>query len=50
MTDREFDAAVKKFEKARDAALKLSNFQLWAEDAEAIAEQLSMLIERMKAR
>jgi len=48
MTDKEFDAVVKLFEKAMDAALQLSTYQLWAEDAEAIAEQLSMLVERMK--
>lgn len=50
MTDKEFDDTVKLFEKARDKALKLSSFQLWAEDAEAIAEQLTMLIDRMKDR
>lgn len=48
MTDKEFDAAIKLFEKAQDAAMKLSTYQLWAEEAEAISEQLAMLIERMK--
>lgn len=50
MTDKEFAAAIKVFEKAMDTALKLSGFQLWAEDAEALGEQLSSLIERMKER
>jgi hypothetical protein len=48
MTDKEFDKATKLFEKARDAALKLSQYQLWAEDAEPLAEQLEMLVQRMK--
>lgn len=50
MTNREFDAKIKLFEKARDAALKLSGFQLWAEDCEPLAEQLELLIQRMKER
>lgn len=50
MTDKEFDKAIKTFEKARDVALKLSTFMLWTEDAEALVEQISILVERMKER
>ena len=50
MTDAEFDKARKAFEKARDEAVKLSSYQLWSEDCEPLAEQLELLVQKMKAR
>lgn len=50
LTDKEFDESIKLFEKAAAAASRLSSYQLWAEDAEALAEQLGLLVARMKER
>lgn len=50
MTNKEFDAAVKLFEKASETAQQLSSYQLWAEEAAAVAEQLHELAVRMKKR
>ncbi|WP_165405501.1 hypothetical protein [Bradyrhizobium genosp. SA-3] len=50
MTDKEFDATAKRLQRSVDDLLKLSRYQLWADDAESIAEMLQQLVERMKAR